>query len=85
MSVYSRDALFEHLRIDVSETGAVNAWQTFRGNEWSNKGEVRGSADAGDGIAVVQVRAVARKEYYQLRPSCKILNDSSTLDITTND
>jgi hypothetical protein len=71
LSVYSRDVLFENLRVDVSETGAVQSWQTFRGNEWNNKGEVRGSGDAGDGIAVLQVRAVAKKEYYQLRPSCK--------------
>jgi hypothetical protein len=63
--------LFENLRIDVSETGAVQSWQTFRGNEWNNKGEVRGSGDAGDGIAVLQVRAIAKKEYYQLRPSCE--------------
>jgi hypothetical protein len=63
--------LFENLRVDVSESGAVQSWQTFRGNEWNNKGEVRGSGDAGDGIAVLQVRAIAKKEYYQLRPSCK--------------
>jgi hypothetical protein len=71
LSVYTRDVIFENLRIDVSDAGVVQSWQTFRGNEWNNKGEVRGSGDAGDAIAVVQVRAVAKKEYYQLRPSCK--------------
>ncbi|KAJ9641929.1 hypothetical protein H2199_005143 [Coniosporium tulheliwenetii] len=42
----------------------VQVWQTFRGNEWDNKGEVRG---VGRGRVVAEVRAVAGKEYYQER------------------
>lgn len=46
----------------------VQVWQTFRGNEWDNKGEMRG---VGRGRVVAEVRAVAGKEYYQERSGCK--------------
>lgn len=48
------------------------SWQTFRGNEWENKGEVRG---AGEGSATLEVRALYVKEYFQQRNSCTFLND----------
>ncbi|EON61675.1 hypothetical protein W97_00891 [Coniosporium apollinis CBS 100218] len=49
----------------------VQVWQTFRGNEWDNKGEVRG---VGRGRVAAEVRAVAGKEYYQERSGFSVLS-----------
>lgn len=68
--VHSPTDAFQPLRIDVSESGAVEAWETFRGNEWGNKGEkieVReGSVGRG-----VEVRALGPKKYFVERPKCE--------------
>ncbi|KAF2672059.1 hypothetical protein BT63DRAFT_186870 [Microthyrium microscopicum] len=69
LSVYSRDVTFENLRIDVEPSGEVASWQTYRGNEWTNTGEQRGGCEAADTQANIQVRAVAKREYYYDRPS----------------
>jgi hypothetical protein len=73
LTIHSRDVFFENLRIDVvaNETGEhVTAWTTWRGNEWDNKGELRGE---GDGRNVkIEVKALAGKEYYQERTTCKL-------------
>lgn len=85
LTVHCRDYIFEPLRVDVSKWEAgeedvsgtatgqerVEAWQTFRGNEWDNKGEKRGE---GKENVVVEVRPVALKEYYQPRGGCKFLS-----------
>ena len=61
---------FHPLRIDVDADGAVHAWETFRGNEWDNKGEAlavrEGSAGRG-----VELRALGAKNYFFERPKCK--------------
>ncbi|KAF2271706.1 uncharacterized protein EI97DRAFT_259900 [Westerdykella ornata] len=74
-TIHCRDYIFEPLRIDITleEAGegrdekkeVIRAWQTFFGNEWENKGESRGSGS--NGAVVVEVRPVARKEYYEQR------------------
>lgn len=69
-SVYSRDHFFENLRIDVGTgegSNKVEAWQTFMGNEWENKGEKR------DGVipGTLEVKPVGRKDYYTQRQGCK--------------
>ncbi|KAF9633904.1 hypothetical protein BFW01_g4799 [Lasiodiplodia theobromae] len=45
----------------------VRAWQTFRGNEWANRGEKRGESSAKGGEMLAEVRVLGRKEYYQER------------------
>lgn len=77
-TIHSRDYAFEPLRIDVTMEEAVEgsgnkrekvqAWQTFIGNEWDNKGESRG--EGGNGL-VIEVQPRALKEYYQERAGCK--------------
>jgi len=42
----------------------LNAWQTFLGNEWANKGESRGAG--GNGL-VIEARPLAEKYFYQER------------------
>lgn len=76
-TVHCRDYVFEPLRIDVTLEEAVEgsgdkrekvqAWQTFIGNEWDNKGESRG--EGGNGL-VIEVHPRAPKQYYQERAGC---------------
>lgn len=65
---------FGPLRVDVDEAGGVGVWQTFWGNEWSNKGEYKGGREASDAAGVVEVNVPAerRKEYYSQRAGCEI-------------
>lgn len=66
---------FAPLRIDVGAPGPggeakVEAWGTFRGNEWDNKGEVM-PVGGENGVNVLEVRVVGGKEYYVPRSGCK--------------
>lgn len=73
--------MFEPLRIDVTLEEAVEgsgdtrekvqAWQTFIGNEWDNKGETR--AEGGNGL-VIEVQPRAPKQYYQERAGCEYMH-----------
>jgi hypothetical protein len=75
LQIHSRDHLFPPLRIDVStaEDGAqsVSAWQTFRGNEWSNQGSHYGT---GQGELNIEVRPVGQKEFYAERQGFSLLS-----------
>lgn len=52
----------------------VEAWRTFRGNEWGNKGEKMGVSREVDGwVKVEGVRPLGGKEYYVQRAGCKFL------------
>ncbi|KAF1990093.1 hypothetical protein K402DRAFT_371064 [Aulographum hederae CBS 113979] len=67
LTLHSRDHFFEPLRIDVSANDSVTAWQTFRGNEWGNRGEVRGVGDGREKAVEVEVRCLGGKEFYAVR------------------
>ncbi|KAF2454543.1 hypothetical protein BDY21DRAFT_353203 [Lineolata rhizophorae] len=79
LTVHCRDYAFEPLRVDVTggagkegerQGGSeemVSVWQTFRGNEWENKGERRGVGKGAGMGTVAEVRPVGRKEFYQER------------------
>ncbi|KAF2718551.1 hypothetical protein K431DRAFT_287570 [Polychaeton citri CBS 116435] len=76
LTIHGRDHFFPPLRIDVS-AGAdglsekVEAWQTFRGNDWDNKGQQYGSSDSG--TLNIDVRAIGVKDYYQPRGGFNVL------------
>ena len=59
---------FAPLRVDVDIDG-VKAWETYRGNEWGNRGE--GSPLTGDGV--VEVRVLGGKGYFSERSKCLCL------------
>lgn len=44
----------------------VSAWETYRGNDWGNKGEAAARENG-----IVEVRALATKTYYMERSSCE--------------
>ena len=84
--VHSASHGFAPLRVDVVAAGAggaeetplVRVWETFRGNEWENKGEeVRGLAGTGTGAgaagAAFPVRVLGTKTYFVERGSCEFL------------
>ncbi|KAK3049550.1 hypothetical protein LTR09_009218 [Extremus antarcticus] len=77
LTVHSRDHQFPPLRIDVEKTEdaasqqTIEAWQTFRGNEWSNKGPSYGSAQ---NVAKFEVRPYAQKEFYVERGGFNLLS-----------
>lgn len=48
----------------------VEAWGTFRGNEWDNRGEVVGVKTQGQ-KSVLEVRVLREKGYYLERTGCK--------------
>lgn len=87
MDVWCRDFEFGGLRVDVFLPGGsigggdekgeekvleVDAWRTFRGNEWGNKGEKMGVRREGDGwVGIEGVRALGGKEYFIQRAGCE--------------
>jgi len=70
LTVHSRDYFFTPLRVDVTKSGeesqqeTVQAWQTFRGNEWSNKGQHYGT---GKGELTIHLAPGSSKSFYQVR------------------
>lgn len=83
LSVYTRDYQFPPFRVDVTLNEAstqelVQIWQTFRGNEWNNKGPKFGE---GYGEVTISLQPSAKKEFYQQRGGCKsqlVLRHTST-------
>ena len=57
------------LRVDVDSSGKIEAWQTFRGNEWDNRGERIGG---GTGEVDVNARVAGRKDYYEAKGGCEL-------------
>jgi hypothetical protein len=77
LTIHSRDHFFAPYRVDVGHTEGeaakeiVHVWQTFRGNEWSNKGPSLGS---GQGELKVDVRPAALKDFYQARSGFSVMS-----------
>lgn len=65
--------MFPPLRVDVTaeenKEPSISAWQTFRGNEWSNKGPQYGS---GQDELIVEVQPIGQKDFYQERQGFSI-------------
>lgn len=77
LTIHSRDHFFAPYRVDVGHTEGeaaqeiIHVWQTFRGNEWSNKGPYLGSAQ---GELKVDVRPAALKDFYQARSGFSVMS-----------
>ncbi|KAJ6439524.1 putative PEP5 protein [Purpureocillium lavendulum] len=55
---------------DGADRLVVQAWETFRGNDWGNKGEVMALTEGGG----VHVRWMGKKNYFMERPKFSILS-----------
>jgi len=69
---------FHPLRIDVQleeggEEGIVRAWETYRGNDWNNKGEVVSVKEGSKGRGF-EVRAIGGKNYFMERPQFSVFS-----------
>ncbi|CAH0059362.1 unnamed protein product [Clonostachys solani] len=60
---------FKPLRVDIAADGKVDAWETFRGNDWANRGEAIPVQDGG----AVEARFLIKKNYFQERPKFSVL------------
>lgn len=99
--VHSAAYGFAPLRVDVLEPAATTAtgpvikvWETYRGNEWGNKGEEvlnAGGGGAGTGKAAASggpsyaVRCLGKKVFFQERGKCEsflsfFISSSQNLD-----
>ncbi|KAF4991751.1 hypothetical protein FDECE_13927 [Fusarium decemcellulare] len=68
---------YHPLRIDIqaadgAEDEIVQAWETFRGNDWGNKGEVVPVREGSKGRGF-EVRALGGKNYFMERPQFSVL------------
>lgn len=92
VDVHCASHAFAPLRLDVLVPGddggdgaggrgvlAARAWETFRGNEWDNKGEALAVGDAADGGYEIPVRVAGVRSYYVERSSCEFLISCSFL------
>lgn len=61
LDVHCATDTFQPLRVDVGEDGAVKAWETFRGNEWGNKGEEVPVKSEGESWRGFSVKALGAK------------------------
>lgn len=80
LDIRSSEYVFTPLRVDLDERGYVKGvWETFRGNEWGNRGDEKylrpanvqvrsGHGDSGG--VVVALKVVARKGFYEVRQTC---------------
>ncbi|KAI9735258.1 MAG: hypothetical protein M1834_001848 [Cirrosporium novae-zelandiae] len=60
MEIHCRDFTFAPLRVDVGESEKVQVWQTFRGNEWDNRGERLDERP-------IEAKVLGQKAYYEIR------------------
>ncbi|KAM0335180.1 hypothetical protein ACHAQA_000221 [Verticillium albo-atrum] len=73
LDIHCTTNIFTPLRIDVAEDGALYAWETFRGNDWDNKGEAIAGREFPNGKGF-EVRAVGAKGYFVERSKFSIVN-----------
>jgi hypothetical protein len=82
LDVHCATHAFAPLRVDVhdglnqegqvSEAATVEVWQTFRGNEWGNKGEaIAVQSMDGEKVWGFEARVGGGKEYFMERSGCE--------------
>lgn len=79
VDIVSSEYLCAPLRLDILDTAAgeeVKAWGTWRGNEWSNNGEVYAVKSIGEqpgreGVKRIEISVAAKKEVFVDRVGCK--------------
>ncbi|TEA16597.1 ER membrane protein complex subunit 7 [Colletotrichum sidae] len=64
VDVHCATHAFAPLRLDVAADGALSAWETYRGNDWDNKGEVYAAKDFEGGTRGFEVRVLGAKNYF---------------------
>ncbi|KAL7799852.1 hypothetical protein V8C37DRAFT_407373 [Trichoderma ceciliae] len=76
LDVHCATDVFQPLRVDIGDDGEVKAWETFRGNEWGNKGEEVQVKSEGAASRGVGVKALGGKIFFMERPALRLLVSS---------
>jgi ER membrane protein complex subunit 7 len=75
VDVHCATHAFAPLRLDVAADGGggggATAWETYRGNDWDNKGEAVPARD-GPGGRAFEVRLLGAKNYFVERVKCEL-------------
>jgi hypothetical protein len=81
LDIRSREYVFAPYRVDVAADGSIlGIWETFRGNQWDNRGAekymasvggISSSHQPGDHDVSVDAKVIARRGFYEERPKCK--------------
>lgn len=76
LDIRSREYIFAPYRVDVAADGSIlGIWETFRGNQWENRGLEKYVAQVTDksktDAVTVDARVLARREFYEERPKCE--------------
>ncbi|RFU76927.1 nonselective cation channel [Trichoderma arundinaceum] len=74
LDVHCATDVFQPLRVDVGEDGEVKAWETYRGNEWGNKGEEVPVKSEGGPWRGISAKAVGGKIFFMERPAFSVLS-----------
>lgn len=80
LDIRSREYIFAPYRVDVAADGSIlGIWETFRGNQWENRGVEKYVAQVtdkskNDAAVTVDARVLARREFYEERPKCEYPN-----------
>ncbi|KAL6789921.1 hypothetical protein J3E68DRAFT_439103 [Trichoderma sp. SZMC 28012] len=73
LDVHCATEAFHPLRVDVGEDGEVKAWETYRGNEWANKGEEVQVKSEG-GARGISVKGAGSKIFFVERPAFSVFS-----------
>ncbi|KAM6476535.1 hypothetical protein HDV62DRAFT_384176 [Trichoderma sp. SZMC 28011] len=73
LDVHCATEAFHPLRVDVGEDGEVKAWETYRGNEWANKGEEVPVKTEG-GARGISVKGAGSKIFFVERPAFSVFS-----------
>ncbi|EED15119.1 conserved hypothetical protein [Talaromyces stipitatus ATCC 10500] len=74
LDIRSKEYIFAPYRVDIAADGTVlGIWETFRGNQWENRGlerytKLKSHDGRQDVDAVVQAKVLARRGFYEERP-----------------
>lgn len=78
LDIRSREYVFAPYRVDVAADGRIlGIWETFRGNQWDNRGAEKYTAPVGGGNqhggneVMVEAKVLSRRGFYEERPRCK--------------
>jgi hypothetical protein len=82
LDIRSREYVFAPYRVDVAADGRIlGIWETFRGNQWDNRGAEKYTAPVGGSShqqagneVMVEAKVLARRGFYEERPRCKCLH-----------
>lgn len=90
LDIRSKEYIFAPYRVDIAADGTVlGIWETFRGNQWDNRGlerytKLKSQEGLRDIDVVVQAKVLARRGFYEERPKCTQFSSESSRIIKTN-